>query len=457
MLAAARYLHVLHGTEPTEVIDIAVTCDGTWSKRGFTATYGIVVVISWESGQVLDYEILSKRCNACERQKTRWGEDSEQYVKWMEGHRTKCAINHEGSSPAMECAGVLKIWNRSVLKYHLRYTQMISDGDCKSLTHLNQHQPYGDVAIIKHECVGHVQKRVTPKLKLARTLFKRDRVDAKKKEKTLKDKIKEVKQQYGCRRRGTKKGTGKDKIVGEQREGEKKLKILENELENVKVPEGKLLDDMIHILQQYYGNAIRGNTGDLENMTDACWAVFYHSLSTDDNPCHYCCPKGKESWCKFQRAVANGEDTPRHHTTISADYKDYLEPQWRSLCSPKLLEKCLLGATQNRNESFNALVWARAPKTEYCGLDTIQATGQAVIVFNSGKQALVKLMDQLGIPVGPLCTSYLKAEDYERIKRSESKMEVVTKKRRQTLHLRDKRTEQEHIDEEGTTYLAGNF
>lgn len=200
-----------------------------------------------------------------------------------------------------------------MLKYHLRYTQMISDGDCKSLTHLNQHQPYGDVAIIKHECVGHVQKRVTPKLKLARTLFKRDRVDAKKKEKTLKDKIKEVKQQYGCRRRGTKKGTGKDKIVGEQGEGEKKLKILENELENVKVPEGKLLDDMIHILQQYYGNAIRGNTGDLENMTDACWAVFYHSLSTDDNPCHYCCPKGKESWCKFQRAVANGEDTPHHN------------------------------------------------------------------------------------------------------------------------------------------------
>ncbi len=69
----------------------------------------------------------------------------------------------------------------------------------------------------------------------------------------------------------------------------------------------------------------------------------------------------------------------------------------------------------------------------------------------------MKLMDQLGIPVGPLCTSYLKAEDYERIKRSESKMEVVTKKRRQTLHLRDKRTEQEHIDEEGTTYLAGNL
>ena len=57
MLAASAYLHALHGAKPTEVVDIAVTCDGTWSKRGFTAAYGVVVVISWESRQVLDYEI----------------------------------------------------------------------------------------------------------------------------------------------------------------------------------------------------------------------------------------------------------------------------------------------------------------------------------------------------------------------------------------------------------------
>ena len=39
MLAASVYLHALHGAEPTEVVDIAVTCDGTWSKRGFTAVW----------------------------------------------------------------------------------------------------------------------------------------------------------------------------------------------------------------------------------------------------------------------------------------------------------------------------------------------------------------------------------------------------------------------------------
>lgn len=157
MISASAYLHALHGSAPTEVIDVPVTCDGTWSKRGFTATYGVVVVISWETGMVLDYEILSKRCNTCERQKTRWGEDSNQFKEWMEAHKDSCAINHKGSSPAMECEGVLRIWSRSVEKRHLRYTELISDGDCKSLATLNEHKPYGtNVAVEKHECVGHV-------------------------------------------------------------------------------------------------------------------------------------------------------------------------------------------------------------------------------------------------------------------------------------------------------------
>ena len=59
MRAASEYLHSLLGAIPEEVVDVVVTCDGTWSKRGFTATYGIVVVIAWETGQVLDYVVKS--------------------------------------------------------------------------------------------------------------------------------------------------------------------------------------------------------------------------------------------------------------------------------------------------------------------------------------------------------------------------------------------------------------
>ncbi len=62
MVTAADYLHRLKGVEPHDVLDVKVTCDGTWSRRGFIAIHGVVVVISYDTEQVLDFEVLSKSC-----------------------------------------------------------------------------------------------------------------------------------------------------------------------------------------------------------------------------------------------------------------------------------------------------------------------------------------------------------------------------------------------------------
>ena len=48
-----------------QVLDITVTCGGTLARRGFQSLYGIVVVVSWKCGKVLDVEVLSKHCKAC--------------------------------------------------------------------------------------------------------------------------------------------------------------------------------------------------------------------------------------------------------------------------------------------------------------------------------------------------------------------------------------------------------
>ena len=45
--AVSVHLHELCGVGPTEVIDVTVTCNGTWLNSGFTATHGAVVVIAW--------------------------------------------------------------------------------------------------------------------------------------------------------------------------------------------------------------------------------------------------------------------------------------------------------------------------------------------------------------------------------------------------------------------------
>ena len=42
---------------------------------------------------------------------------------------------------------------------YVRYMEVVSDGDSKTLYRLNELKLYGDnLEIVKHECVGHVQK-----------------------------------------------------------------------------------------------------------------------------------------------------------------------------------------------------------------------------------------------------------------------------------------------------------
>ena len=43
----------------------AVSCDGTWQRRGFSFSNGCVTAISMDTGKVLDVEPLSKVCKKC--------------------------------------------------------------------------------------------------------------------------------------------------------------------------------------------------------------------------------------------------------------------------------------------------------------------------------------------------------------------------------------------------------
>ena len=52
------------------IVNIPISFDGTWSKRGYTANHGISFVISAATGKVLDYEVISKVCNACIQNKS---------------------------------------------------------------------------------------------------------------------------------------------------------------------------------------------------------------------------------------------------------------------------------------------------------------------------------------------------------------------------------------------------
>ena len=82
------------------------------------------------------------------------------YNCWKANH--KCHLNHSKSSGAMEGAGVVEIFSRSVNNYGVIYKYYLGDGDSSSFNDVINSKPYSKygVELQKLECVGHIQKRV---------------------------------------------------------------------------------------------------------------------------------------------------------------------------------------------------------------------------------------------------------------------------------------------------------
>ncbi len=167
--AAERLRHKVEIEDPskvnvmsdgTTVVDVAVTVDGTWQKRGHSSRIGVVFIISVITGEVLDYVIKSLSCHEC-RSHANDKKDTETYKKWQQEHTEYCHINHKGSSGEMEVAGAVEMFSRSVETRGLRYMEFVGDGDSSSFGKVKDalEKKYGeDYSIIKEECVGHVKK-----------------------------------------------------------------------------------------------------------------------------------------------------------------------------------------------------------------------------------------------------------------------------------------------------------
>ncbi len=121
-------------TEPP--LDVTVTFDGTWSKRGYTA-------------HVLDQVVLSKYCQHCSRKMNSLGIDevqakeSVEFQTWYADHEDHCTLNHRGTSALMELEAALVLWKRSVERLNLRYVYVVSDGDSKAISAVQNAEPYG--------------------------------------------------------------------------------------------------------------------------------------------------------------------------------------------------------------------------------------------------------------------------------------------------------------------------
>lgn len=317
-----------------------------------------------------------------------------------------CLVNYEGSSGGMEVAGVKRMFERSnQLPVPVRYINYLGDGDCKSYDSLCESKPYGEgVVIEKLECVNHVKKRMGTRLR---------RLRAEHKKTLLPD--------------------------GKRLSGK-----------------GRLTDNVITQLEEYYGSAIRSN-GTLEDMKKACWATFYHKISSDADPQHGLCPIGAESWCKYNRAAAHGLPCPPHENSLAQEIMEVIKPVYQSLCDPTLLKKCVHGKTQNCNEAFNNVIWSRLPKNNFVNAITLKiGVLDAVLSYNDGVLAKVKVLQDLCGKAGLNCVVGLKKIDSKRVREAERAYAEIEKRARKAKKNVKRRLE-EAENEEDPQYGAGLF
>ena len=137
-------------------LDITISADGTWATRGYTSLHDLVFVISQDTGEILDFTLLSRHCPMCNYHRRILDDE---FARWKDQHEEECQTNYTISSKSMESAGCLMLWTRSVSRNQLRYTAFVRDGESAAYKTVLNEQPYGpDVQIIKKDCIGHVQK-----------------------------------------------------------------------------------------------------------------------------------------------------------------------------------------------------------------------------------------------------------------------------------------------------------
>ncbi|XP_043257881.1 uncharacterized protein LOC122400460 [Colletes gigas] len=378
------------------IFNLKVSGDGSWKRRGFKSLYGVTTLIGYYSGEVIDFVVKSSYCQACTAWKSK--QDDPCYEEWFEQHEEECAKNHTGSAGKMEVDAMKEMFLRSEEKFGVKYRNYIGDGDSKTYKAILDINPYrDDFPVSKSEFVGHVEKRMSTRLR---------------------------------------------NIIIKEKLGGK----------------GKLTDTLIKKLTTYYGLAIRRNSHNVADMKREVMATFYHLCSTNEKPQHEHCPPGEDSWCKWQKGITTGVNMKlfEHPPPLDKEVAKFVLPIYEDLSKEDLLSRCLDGHTQNANESFNATVWRLTPKHLNSGRKIVEIAAYiAAAIFNEGYVAVLQIMAELELRVGSQSKKYAKEVDDRRLNRQGRRSYLLTNAARKARKDQLAKENEYFEDEEGVFYGPG--
>ena len=193
------------------------------------------------------------------------------------------------------------------------------------------------------------------------------------------------------------------------------------------------------------------------DMKKAILASLHHKCSTDARPQHEYCQAGADSWCGYQKAVATHQlHNFKHPPAFDEEVKDLLQPIYEELTDKKLLERCLGANTQNNNKSYNSCVWNIAPKHKFVGKQTLEiAALSAACIFNEGLLPILKVMEVMGVKIGPQARQFADKANDRRVDRAELEATEASKEHRTAARNAKILENDAYEDQEGVVYAAG--
>ena len=114
--------------------------------------------------------------------------------------------------------------------------------------------------------------------------------------------------------------------------------------------------------------------------------------------------------------------------------------------------------TQNQNESFNAMIWSRIPKSTYVSFSQLQlGVYDAVANFNIGRKASILIFEKLNMIPGKYCLEGCRKINEKRLSASKHGNLEATKKHRKVRHGKTKTKDDKNNDKEGQSDEVGAF
>ena len=153
-------------------------------------------------------------------------------------------------------------------------------------------------------------------------------------------------------------------------------------------------------------------------------------------------------------AVQPGPHRVNVRTHLSAEVARHVKPVYARLAHDDLLSRCLLGKTQNVNESLHSKVWTKCPKTNFVGLERVlSATCSSVAEFNCGVESSMRyLCEVMQVPSGAHLLSSAQKADRQRLRQAKRQKAAATKEAR-----RSRRFARRAVASASTDYAAGAF